>query len=315
MNILKYRDRESVLGAIGKSESEGIITLRAIDRSGRIRRERTFNNLLTNTFLNRVFAFSTSPNIYVGTGTTVPQPTDVSLANFGARVNPNNNNIAATLTNVPGTAPYTAWAITITSAIGFFSSPITEIGVNVGGNNQNQLTARALVLDTAGNPAAFPIFEDEQLSVSYEIRHYIPTADVVSEIMIGSVPTVATVRPCDITSVSRWNPSSGWQVSGGLAANAAFSGDISVQTASAPSGTNLGGVSSLAAASYVENSFKRQYTAVWPIASGNGTIKSIRLASLGNASYQIQYSPPIVKTSDDTLTLGFETAWGRHVPE
>src|SRR5690606_29934501 len=74
---------------------EGWFTLRAKDRWGRVRRERTFptHNLITNLGLDR-FGSENSNNIYsrchVGLGVTPPEVTDNQLANFLANVQTGN---------------------------------------------------------------------------------------------------------------------------------------------------------------------------------------------------------------------------------
>lgn len=289
----------------------GHVTLRALDSRGRVVREREFHNMLTDLGLNKLNSQSigAAPNIYVGTGTTPPQFTDQTLAAFAARVNPNNNGIGRSNTLVTGAAPYIATAFTVTSSIGFFEGNIAELGVNFHTNNQNLLDARALVLDASGSPTVFPIFADEQLAVSYEIRNYVPMTDVESQIYIGSQLTDVVTRAASF-STGRWSldGNNGFTPPASTGLQQVFSGAIGSYT-SAPSGL-IGNASSVVADPYVQDSFTRSYRFDFNISQGNGTIRSSSFCT-SSSCFQNEYDPPFVKTNEDTMVLRQSFSWAR----
>src|SRR5690606_24121908 len=82
---------------------------------------------------------------------------------------------------------------------------LTEIGIS-GQNKNGLLFSRELIRDSSGNPAAFPITEDEQLEVTYELRLYPNLNDVPATVMVGSNSHDTITRPLGVTNTSNWGP-------------------------------------------------------------------------------------------------------------
>ena len=81
INLRRYIESESEqrLGV------EGIFTCRAL-KDGKIVRERTFHNLITNTGMDSLQTNPSFLRMHLGTGTTTPSFTDTGLATFGVNV-------------------------------------------------------------------------------------------------------------------------------------------------------------------------------------------------------------------------------------
>lgn len=307
---------------------EGWYTLRARRRSGRVTREHTFkaeacrelppfHNLITDLGLNR-FGSTSGNSLYtrchVGTGTATPSVTDTQLHNF----------LAAVSTALPSEASgnsgppdyYSYRTFTWTSAIGALgNNNLTEIGIS-GQNANGLLFSRELIRDSGGNPTAFPISNDEQLEVTYELRLYPNLTDVPATVMVGSNSHDTITRAIAVTNTARWAPvgagsvlaNAGWSGSA-IGSNRAFSGDLVPYTDNTPSG-NLGDASSGATAAYTNGTFYRDISNTWNISTGNGNIRTVTFG-FGCAAFQVRYDPVITKLNTQVLTLNQRISWAR----
>jgi len=308
---------------------EGWYTLRAIRRSGRVTREHRFkaeacrelppfHNLITDLGLNR-FGTTGGNSLYyrchVGTGTATPSVTDTQLHNFLAAVSTSDPSNTAANSGPPDY--YSSLRFRWTSAIGALgNNNLTEIGIS-GQDANGLLFSRELIRDSGGNPTAFPISDDEQLEVTYELRLYPNLTDVQATVMVGSNSHDTITRPIDVTNTSSWGPSAvSFSVanagrSGASGVNRAFSGDLVSYTSSAisPSG-NLGDASSGATAPYTNGTFYRDISNTWNISTGNGNIRTVTFG-FGCAAFQVRYDPVITKTNTQVLTLHQRISWAR----
>lgn len=308
---------------------EGWYTLRAIRRSGRVTRERTFKveacrelppfrNLITDLGLNR-FGSTGGNSLYtrchVGTGTATPSVTDTQLQNFLAAVSTSSPTTAIANSGAPDYYAYRTF--TWTSAIGALgNNNLTEIGIS-GQNGNGLLFSRELIRDSGGNPTAFPISSDEQLEVTYELRLYPNLTDVPATVMVGSNSHDTITRPIAVTDTSAWGPveTNTTIANAGradiLGLNRAYSGDLVPYTSSytSPSG-NLGSASSGATAPYTDGSFYRDISNTWNVSTGNGNIRLVTFA-FGCAAFQVRFDPVITKLNTQVLTLHQRISWAR----
>ena len=305
---------------------EGWFTLRAIRRSGRVTRERKFkvgeirelprfHNLITNLGLDRfgsVGASSLYVRCHVGTGTATPSYTDTQLQNFLASI----SSRSTSTYNSGAPDYYSSRTFTWTSAIGALgNNNLTEIGIS-GQSANGLLFSRELIRDPNGNPAAFPISDDEQLEVTYELRLYPNLADVPATVTVGASSYDTITRPIGVNG-NAWGPvapssslvnAERSSVSGG---NRAFTGDLVpyTNTPISPSGS-LGDASSGATASYTNGSYYRDISNTWNISVGNGNIRLVTF-SFGCAAFQVRFDPVITKTNTQVLTLHQRMSWAR----
>lgn len=304
---------------------EGWYTLRAIRRSGRVTRERTFKveacrelppfrNLITDLGLNRFGSTATASlysSCHVGTGTATPSVTDTQLQTFLANVT-----TSSPATSIANSGPpdyYSYRRFTWTSAIGALgNNNLTEIGIS-GQNTNGLLFSRELIRDSSGNPAAFPISTDEQLEVTYELRLYPNLNDVPATVMVGSNSHDTITRPIAVTDTSNWGPFvlSIATVNAARRGSVAYSGDLVPYTNSynSPSGS-LGAASSGVTAKYTDGNFYRDVSNTWNISTGNGNIRLVTCA-FNCAAFQVRFDPVITKTNTQVLTLHQRISWAR----
>lgn len=306
---------------------EGYYTLRARRRSGRVTRDHTFkadrevgpfHNLVTTLGMDRLGSES-AQNVYarchVGTGTSAPSIADVQLANFLASLQ---NNTGSDTSGNSASSPYYGWRrIVWTSAVGALGNSIlTEVGIS-GQQADGLLFSRELIRDSVGNPTSFPISDDEQLEVTYELRFYVPLADSTGQITINSQTYDVTTRARSATSNS-WAPRSGSSVNfeaSGRTTNpnhilytAGINADI---TANEPSGgARNGQATGLTTSAYGTGNFYRDMTQSFGPAVGIGDNLSCTFTGYP-AHFQTGFSPAITKTDTQTLILHHRVSWAR----
>lgn len=309
---------------------EGWFTLRALNRYGRVVRERTFkerrrevgpfHNLLLNNGLNR-FATQLPESAYrychVGLGTATPAVTDSQLSNFLANVSLSLPVEAVSNSGSPNY--YSARTFQWTSAIGALgTNNLTEVGISGTSTNGN-LFSRELIRDGGGSPTSFPIASTEQLQVTYELRIYPKLTDTLATVNISGVNYDTTTRGLAISSTSDWGPQT-CAPAGGTNYNvaskvggsiAAFSGAmVANTTGSTGISGSLGGATSILEGSYSGDTHHKSTQATWSTTAGNGNIATIRWPFYC-ACFQIGYSPAIPKTSAKTLLLNQRISWAR----
>lgn len=300
---------------------EGWFTLEAM-RGGRAVRKHSFKdtggmagpfqNLILNQGLDR-FATANGNTfigrIHVGLGTSTPNPTQVQLDNpIGGSIN------ASIDATIPGEAPdYVSRTIVggLSSIGQFGNANLTEIGV--GSTGASDLTSRALIVDSTGEPVAFPISSEEQLRASYEIRLFPPLEDAHYEVNVAG-PRDVIVRALNVTNTSAWSvKAAGNNRNAQPQASSAFkTGDLGDITASSAQGSNVPSTGSTTTEHpYSVGSYKQGHRQSY--SSTSSVSNSLRTHEVGYTScrFQVQYDPPLQKTADQTMFLEYELAWGR----
>lgn len=273
-----------------------------------------FPNLILDQGLNLI---ATSSNYLfacqVGSGTTVPSNGQTALTSLIAGTSTKPSNVTTTSASAPY---YVAQTITFRFSEGAAAGNLGEVGIGTALSGTT-LFSRSLIKDSFGNPTTITILSDESLDVLYQMRYYCPPSDVTGSIIatgnIGGTYNY-TLRAANVTTV---NTNNGWTLptaqttnAGNSAGYRAFNGAIGPITG-LPSGTS-GDMSVPTSASYGSGNFylDRIITASAAQANLASGLRSMQL-KLGIGMYQIEFSPPIPKTSNDVVQLTLRLSWAR----
>ncbi len=269
-----------------------------------------FDNIFLDQGLNALGTSSMPAYVWVGSGNTVPLPTNTTLANLVAKTAGGSPRIATTV-GVNGTTPYYTW---LRQGFRFSAGTATGNLSEVGLGDNYILFTRALIKDANGVPTTLTILPDEILDISYTVRIYAPTEDVTGSITLGGnlggtysyVMRASAVTTSGHLSPINWAASRASTYAG---AATVYTGPIGTITQS-PSGSSEN--VSTTNLEYINNSYKGRAVVFSSTTQGNlaGGIKSIKY-TLGWGSYQIEFTPAIPKTNLDVLNLTFEVAYGR----
>lgn len=290
------------------------------------------NNLITDLGLDLIATDNSYMRVCaVGTGNAAPSVSDLQLDSFLVST----TNVTGRQQGVNSTEPYAVWARkTFRFNQGQAAGNISEVGI---GSGVSQLFSRALVLDGGGNPTSITVLPDEWLEVIYELTLEIDTTDVTGQVTLGGniggtydfifrPCLVTTLKPAtNITAGRGWgffsstapedNTMSDRLINWGSDSDGgSFTSDIGPVTGQ-PSGTPIGGSSSGNRPStlvlpYVPGSHEIIVRRTAGLSQNNGNIRSMGF-SVGIMHHQIQFDPPIPKTSNDVLVLDIAHRWGR----
>lgn len=271
-----------------------------------------FPNLITDAGLDHVGnAIAYLGRIVVGSGNTAPANSDTTLVSQIAST----TNLQSQSSAAQSSPPYYG-SITFTRrfATGVAAGNLSEVGV---GPTSGSLFSRALILDGVGSPTTITVLSDEALDVTYELRMYVPTADVTSSIVIAAVTYNYTIR-ASIATNTIWCPT--LSADDPTLSNAtAYTGAIGAITSGPSGGGFIGGATSYAAVgSYSNGDYHRDSTATFGLNDGND-VSGIRSCTYtfgangnGFGRFQIDFGASIPKDSSHVLTLGFRVTWARH---
>lgn len=250
----------------------------------------------------------------VGSGSTAPAVGDTSLV---SRISGASNLISSSLSDQSSAPYYVARTRTYRFLAGVAAGNLAEVGV--GWLSTGGLFSRALILDGLGNPTTITVLSDELLDVTYQFRQYAPSVDWAGNITLRSISHDVVSRALAVNVAAASAGELGWSILGGgasagqssLSITTAYTGSIGSVTATAPSGTAMASTS-VTAAAYSASSLHRDISVLFGNSDGNNAsgIGAIR-ARLGIGMYQFGFTPNIMKTSDDTLSLTFRHSWSR----
>lgn len=290
-----------------REECEGYYKIEAVKPDGTRRLLADwFPNLILDAGLDRMGANADYLNqCQVGSGSSAPATTQSSLA---ALVASTSSKLSDTSSN-SGSSPYfAARLITYRFAQGVATGVLAEVGV--GWQSSGGLYSRALILDASGDPTTITVLPDESLDVTYQLRMYVLTGETASSITLKSILHSVISK----TAMSaQWDLSS-INLNAGTTNNVgAFTGTISADITGQPSGTLIGN-GQIVAAAYTPGSLSRTFEITaglptWNNASGIGAV----LVSGAWGNWQIGFTPNIMKTASDILTLQVRHSWGRKV--
>ena len=287
-----------------REECEGYYKIEAVkpDGSRRLLAD-WFPNLILDSGLDRMGANADYLNwCQVGSGSTAPASTQTTLVARVAGTSTKQSNVSAN----SGAAPFFArQTVTFRFAAGVATGVLAEVGV--GWATTGSLYSRALILDALGNPTTITVLADESLDVTYELRIYVWTESTTGIIALKGI-THDVLHKSAIAAQ--------WLIAGGKASDTspsvtAFTGQVSEDITGSPSGTNISSAT-ISAAAYTPGALARTLNITagltqWNNASGIG---AIRIAA-GWGQWQIGFTPNIMKTASDILTLQVRHSWGR----
>lgn len=292
---------------------EGVVTL-GKKKGKDVQWQPPFNNLITDTGLNTVATSSLTSAVTVcrvGTGTTPASPTDTSIEN---QLGVNGTSPATSVNNsggVPSWSQYISYIFTF--PVGAVVGEATEVYFGTG----STIFSRTLIKNSEGTLAPFTILADEQLIVKYEVRKYPPALDSsgVYTISVNDVDTdyAFTLRAANVNTTLGSSYWYGSRALGTVDGCVAYQSQLLGSISGSPGGTAAAGSVSLDP--YITGSFKRTGLLTWNTGAANfgGGIGSIGYCG-GNSSdigFQVSFSPPIPKTSDNVLKIPFEVVWSR----
>jgi len=214
---------------------------------------------------------------------------------------------------------------------------VTELGTGTGGigtyivSTSQTVASTALTCTVAGAEAPITVLGDEILDVTYELRLYPPTSDVLGTVVLDGVTYYTILRAAYVTDNSMW----GHDRIGGLAfligTSAAYGGsyaypDTIGEITSYPSGV-ISGSGSKSRVPYSANSKTAEGSFTWGVNNGNlsggigailwrvygGNDYSYSLEAYQVGFYEADYTTPlkIPKDNTKTLTLSFSVTWAR----
>lgn len=248
----------------------------------------------------------------VGSGTATPTVTDTQLGAQVASVLKNGNTAGS-----QPTAPYYVWATyTYIFPIGTAAGNLSEIGVGHAATGAT-LWSRARIKDGSNNDTTITILADEQLTVNYQLRMYVPTTDVTGSLTIGGVSRDFVLRAANCTG--SWTNTAGqsqWHnVRFGQPrsdSNLAFSGSLGAITAQ-PTGTSSASGTTPTTAAYSSGSKYVDITVTWGTGVGNvaGGVGAMLLRTM-DGDYQASFSPVLEKDITKTMSITIRQSWGRY---
>jgi hypothetical protein len=248
---------------------------------------------------------------YVGTGDTPPAVTDTFLSSYLA----SSDTFEAGGTNsfIDGMPPYWRHVRVFTFAAGTVTGALREVGV---GNTKDTLFSRALIVNTEGTVQTVEVLADEGIQLSYELRAYINSSDVVFNATLpgntsgSDITHTFTVRPANISVAKSINIGIGYSHNNIALYSGVIQGINQIPLGSATSLTSYVNIDT-----YVPGSFSTSFSLIFYESTGSYTegVKAIRVSNQ-QCDFQIGVVPPIMKTSRYILTLTAYISWGRYTP-
>jgi len=268
-----------------------------------------FPNLITDQGLNAYASRNPLAQCMVGSGANPPTVADSTLQTQIAAANiVSADNVSATTV-----APfYGSRQRTYRFNAGVAAGNLSEVGVGWLLSGTYYCFSRALILDSGGFPTTITILANEFLDVTYELRCYVPTVDVVTTVSISGTPYTCTIRPGQATVSTYWAPPI-QQITTTVSAPSAvaYAGPISALVTGQPSGVT--GSSTVTALTYENNSLTIKAYAEYALNSANfaGGIQSVMFYTNGFGAYQIGFSPAIPKDITKTFRFDYGVSWAR----
>lgn len=330
--IQKYKYLETEMR--NRVTMEGFYNLKLVKAdTGRLVRELSFPNVICNSGFDGLKGFN---RCYIGYGTNPPSVTDTALGNATAVTyvtTDGSSEFINTGVAVSPAAPdyeYSECIVYPSFKAGVGTGNITEIGMGREGSGlvPSSLWSRSLIVDGSGNPISITKLADEVLHVTYTVRIYIDTADLLYDLNITGSGTHAIVqRPAYIGTWGFRVPAWGNDVGSSVLPSTAVGPGA---TLGPITGTITGGEPAAlpgvgAANAYVPGSYSSSATKTVGIADGNlagGIAAFLRYdpkfgfssMSFAHRSVQMTVTPPIMKDNTKVLTLNSSFSWARHTP-
>ncbi len=275
-----------------------------------------FDNLITNNGLDRWCAIRSRAtavsSCQVGTGSTAPSVTDTALASFLA--------IQPTMFQSAKDRVADYWRLRYVwqFAQGAAAGTLTEVGIGTTGS-AGSLFSRALILDGSGNPTTLTILPTEFLTITYELRLYVPLADLAPVVTsIGGVSTTVTGRAASSNDADLWAQGAMihyTDVGSNFLGVQVYSGPIGPDNTSSNQGSGSSPDERIFS-TYVPGTFYTDITGIFGINQGNfgaGGVQSLSSRTQSGA-FQFGFSPAIAKDNTKQLTLVTRHSIARYTP-
>lgn len=255
----------------------------------------------------------------IGTGSTAVAADQVGLAAQAAATNDFQSNV---FTPVTGSSPrYNKNVWRYRFSAGTLNGNYSEVGIAPA--STGNLFSRALTLNSGGSAASITVTSTDTLDVEYELRTYIPTADVTGTAVIQGVSYSYTARPIDIDQPNLNLPDAPWAIRaggplGGLGYAIAYTGAALVsQTSNVPTSTDqvISYPTSVTTPnSYVSGSGFRLVRFAFGLNDLNVAGGSFNVIRLGVycAKWQILFSPAVPKTASKTFSIDLGVTFARY---
>lgn len=240
----------------------------------------------------------------VGVGFDPVLPTQTTLSNQVASTQTKQQQVSGRTT----TPPYFAYSrVIFRFGQGVAQGNLTEVGSYA---SNGVLISRALIVDSAGNPATLTVLPDEYLDVTYELRFYQNLEDSVLDLSMYGLDFQVRIRPSNVTSSSGFGADSNLLTYQSWTDTYVYNGAIGPITGG-PTGSNLG-FYLRSFTPYTDGTYKRGIIKSFGLNDANlsGGIKSM-FFSFNIQSWQAEFNPPIPKDAFKTLSLTFTIEWNR----
>jgi len=278
------------------------------------------SNLITDGGLNRMADYDDWVKYcHVGSGNTVPAVGNTALVSKIASSDAISLHRAST---VNGSVPYESYVIyPYLFGEGVAAGNISEVGVGWVADG-SALYSRALVVDTLGDPTTITVLSDEYLEVKYKLTHYPDYADTTGTVIftgnIGGtydfIMRIMTVQD----DVNFWSSGIIHEIANPMRnIQTAYKWFLYYGDIGLISGTPTGQIGTYNAFTYtwdayVPGTFEAYGTITIPLANGNHASGLRSVTFPGGIKYrQLQFDPPIPKTSDDIVSIRLYQTWGR----
>ena len=296
---------------------EGIITLTTRNADDEITGQVVVHNDILDSGLDMLATSVGGPFDYcrIGTGTTPVAPSQTGLqspAASTAALAPGGNTDHAMTATSPR---YNRTVFRRRFAAGTLNGTYNEIGF--GPASTGNLFNRALITPSK------TVLSTETLDVEYELRTYIPTADVTGTATIGGVSRSFTLRPVDINETSVGFGEFPWGVNryGNALSNpgnarAYTGGALAAQTADSPTFTAQESAPTTVTLpdAYVPGTGYRKVRFAWGLDALNvvgGSFTHMRVGVIC-AKWQIEFSPAIAKDATKTMSIDLGVTFARY---
>lgn len=273
-----------------------------------------FRNMITDYGMNYIAASGIFNGCTVGNGTTPETASDISIQSYVARTQsyaPSGNPAPSVGSTV---SPYyskctATWRFAAGTAVG----NLTEVGVICNYTAPNyQLWSRTLIKDGSGNPITITVLPDEILDVYYEARIYLQSTATTGSMTIGSTTHTYRVLSSLLTSSAH-----GGIFTRGFFTNAndlcnANNGALGASPNNFPSGTSLGGKTSVTSVPYVSGSFSKGATYSFAPGTATGNIRSFGIEMQPQGPiFGVELTPAYNKLATIELKLTHTISWAR----
>lgn len=260
----------------------------------------------------------------VGSGNSTPAITQTGLDAFIALVAGSETTYDVSYVDT-GDNLYRMWEQKKYRFTGLNNVNISEVGLCSAGSSSTSynLTTRALIKDSEGNPTTITVKSDETLDIYYKIYKVVDVSDKSFVVNIldgngGAVPYNAVIRPIAVGK-------DGWRMVSNAISTAGeiHTGTDDLSAITTKPSAYSGGRSILSG--YTTDSLKRTLTLEFNLSEGNRAIRTVTFDDYFIRTFsffpfqmrlgRVSDDAPLTKNNQETLTVPFEISWGRYEGE